>query len=66
MVKEGIEAFWEEKGGDLGLEGVEEASKVLEDGNQVAEVQKEAWAAVGGGGVGIDGVLERRRLANQQ
>jgi hypothetical protein len=40
------------------LEGVEEASKVPEDGNRVAEVQKVVWEEVEGEGVGIDGVLE--------
>ena len=58
-VGEGIEAFGEEKGGDLGLEGVEEASKVLEDGNRVVEVQKVAWEVVEGEAVGIDGVLDK-------
>ena len=56
---EGIEAFGEEKDGDLDLEGVEEVSKVLEDGNRVAEVQKVVWVVVEGGEVGIDGVLEK-------
>jgi hypothetical protein len=60
VVGEAIEAFGEEKGGDLGLglEGVEEASMVPEDGNRVAEVQKVVWEEVEGEGVGIDGVLD--------
>jgi hypothetical protein len=59
VVGEEIEAFGEERGGDLGLEDVEEASKVPEDGNRVAEVQKVVWEEVEGEGVGIDGVLKR-------
>lgn len=59
VVGEGIEAFWEEKGGDLGLEGVEEVSTVLEDGNRVAEVQKVVWEEVEGEGVVSDGVLNK-------
>jgi len=59
VVGEGIAAFGEEKGDDRGLEGAEEASKVLEDGNRVAEVQKVVWEGVEGEGVGIDGVLKK-------
>jgi hypothetical protein len=58
VVEEGIEVFGEEKGGDLGLEGVEEVSKVLEDGNQVVEVQKAAGVVAEGEGAAIDVVLE--------
>jgi len=56
---EEIEAFGEEKGGDMGLEGVEEASRVLADGIRVAGVQTVVWEGVEGEGVGIDGVLEK-------
>lgn len=59
VVGEGIEAFWGEKGGDLGLEGVEEVSTVLEDGNRVAEVQKVVWEEVEGEEVASDGVLDK-------
>jgi len=59
VVGEGIEAFGEEKGGDLGLEGVEEASMVLEAGNRVVEVQKVVWGEVEEEGAGIDGALDK-------
>ena len=55
--EEGIEAFVEEKGGDLDLEGVEEVSKVLEDGSQVVGARKAVWVVAVGEGVAIDGVL---------
>ena len=57
VVGEGTEAFEEEKGGELDWEDVEEVSRVLEDGNQVAGAQKVAWVVVVGAGVAIDGVL---------
>lgn len=59
VVGEGIEASGEEKGDEPGLEGVEEASKVPEDGNRVVEVRKVVGEGVEGEGVGIDGVLDK-------